>query len=592
MPRARLVFSLACSLPFVALGAAGCGLHFHRPHDAAAADQAQGELKGAQLTDGFAPELAQAGQMLAEELAVARAWAQQGRDRDLLDVFAATAADEHDPDAEMLLHPRCRARFKGDGWPTLCSKLTRRVAELGGLTLPLTPVVAAEPVKPAPGRARRDPPPRPAGPDALTTLLTDLRKQARAWRGPQSDEARLAKAGTDFVLSARASGLSPGTAPLPRCPGPPTAPRVRAVPDVAAEAERVHGLCVDRHRNLRAVQTAVCAGVAGCTGGRLGAQAAEALAIHDALAGYDLELTRRLDIYAAARRACEDAAPAGTGAQLGDGGPMASALGPGGPARCDPAQVKRSFAALAEIPVPPKLDAHAYGVLAREGRTIQLGEQIAALDKLIDRNEQRPARREAPPTALQSTALAEALHATIAGIDRVEDVVESLELAVMTLIRETLRVELAALTTAMGHAERRRRIDLARLTAQLEEYALLIAAHVDLQRLERAGCTQRPILEAQAAEDCRDETTRLLLAHSNAWMLGRAAQAQADVLDLGVRHEASIDRSRAAMAVREVYLAAGVAELAKFNRGGLDPEALAQIIVTAVGFGVVAGGVY
>ena len=84
----------------------------------------------------------------------------------------------------------------------------------------------------------------------------------------------------------------------------------------------------------------------------------------------------------------------------------------------------------------------------------------------------------------------------------------------------------------------------------------------------------------------------MLLAYSNAWTLGRAGQQQADVLELGVRHEASIDRSRAAMAVREVYLAAGVAELARFSRGGIKPEALAQIIVSAVGFGVVAGGVY
>jgi hypothetical protein len=70
--------------------------------------------------------------MLKEELEVARAWAQQGRDRDLLDVLAATASDEHDPDTEILLHPRCRQRFAGDGWTTLCSKLARRLAVVGG----------------------------------------------------------------------------------------------------------------------------------------------------------------------------------------------------------------------------------------------------------------------------------------------------------------------------------------------------------------------------------------------------------------------------------------------------------------------------
>lgn len=589
MPRVR-----SGPLPSLLLAGlvAGCGAHLHRPHDAAAADQAKVELQGARLTEGFAPELEQAGKMLAEELAVARSWAQQGRDRDLLDVLAAKAADEADPDTEVLFHVRCRGRFKGDGWPTLCNKLTRRIAELGGLTLPLAPVVAPEPVKAAPGRARKDLPARaPAGPDALTSLLTALRGQTRLWRGPNSDEARLARSGTDFVMRARAEGLSPGTAPLPRCPGPPSSPALRELPAVAAEAERGRGLCGDRRRNLETLQRTLCAGADGCTGGRLGAEAAAALAVHDALAAYDVELARRVDAYAAARRPCDAPGPTSPPGQV-------SGAGPSAPATCDPAQVRRAFAALAEIPVPARLEARAYGVLAREGRALQLGEQLAALDRLIEARQLRAARRpattpgSAAPTTTVAPALAEALHATIDGISEVEKVVDAFELSVLTLIRETLRVEHAALRTMIGHAERRRRIDLARLSAQLEEYTLLLAAYVDLQRLERAGCTQRPLLDAQAAEGCREELSRLLLAHSNAWTLGRAAQAQADVLELGVHHEASIDRSRAAMAVREVYLIAGVAELARFNQGGLPPEALAQLIVNAVGFAVVAGGVY
>jgi hypothetical protein len=256
--------------------------------------------------------------------------------------------------------------------------------------------------------------------------------------------------------------------------------------------------------------------------------------------------------------------------------------------------VQRAFAALAEIPIPPVLAAHDYTALAREGRVIQLREQLAALGALIEaRGGSAPARRPTgKATATVSTPLARALHGTITGIQRVEAVVDAFEVAVLSLIRETLRVEAAGLTAAIGHAERRRRIDLARITAQLDEYTQLIAAYADLQRLERSGCTQRAFIDAQQQASCRDETTRMLLAYSNAWTLGRAAQQQADVLDLGVRHEASIDRSRAAMAVREVYLVAGVAELAKFTRGGFRPEALAQLIVSAVGFGVVAGGVY
>jgi len=592
MPRVR--HGSLLSLLLLAGLAPGCGAHFHRPQDAAAAEQATGELTGARLTEGFGPELEQAGKMLAEELDVAKRWAQTGRDRDLLDVLGAKAADESDPDTEILLHPACRGRFKGDGWPTLCSKLARRLGELGGLSL-APPTSAVEPVKPAAGRARKDLATRaPAGPDAITSLMIEMRGQLRAWRGPGSDEARLAKSGTDFVMTARAAGLSPGTAPSPRCPGPPLSAAVREAPALAVEAERARGLCVDRRRNLDTLQKALCAGAPGCTGGRLGAQVAGAIAVHDTLAAYDLELTRRVDAYAAARGPCDTRAHS-----TGPSGPVnGAAPGPSAPATCDAKQVQRAFAALAQIPVPAQLEARAYGVLARQGRALQLGEQLAALDRLIEERQERAARRpvttptSAPPGTAVSPALAEALHATIDGISEVERVVDAFELSVLTLIRETLRVEYGALQTMIGHAERRRRIELAKLSAQLEEYTLLLAAYVDFQRLERAGCSQRPILEAQASEGCRDELSRLLLAHSNAWSLGRAAQAQADVQELGVLHEASIDRSRAAMAVREVYLIAGVAELLRFNQGGLKPEALAQLIVSAVGFGVVAGGVY
>jgi hypothetical protein len=574
----RVQFGLASLL----VGLPACGAHLHRPHDAAAADQAEVELKGARLTEGFAPELALAADMLTQELAAARAWAQTGRDRDLLDVLSATAVDENDPETEILLHPRCRGRFKGDGWSTMCSKLTRRVELLGGLTLPFAqPVVSGST---APVKVGRKEPVKPAtGPDELVRLLIELRTQLRAWQGPQSDAARLAKAGTDFVVTARAAGLSAGSSPPPRCPDAPPRPGVVRTLEVDAEAERVRGLCTQRRASLAALKTVGCAGVAGCNGGLLGKQAEAVLAVHDALAVYDVELARRLDAYAAVRRPCDATGPSG----------QVSSAGPSAPAVCDAAQVDRAFAAIGQIPTPTVLDARGFGVLARQGRAIQLGEQIAALDRLIESREDRPAPGvKAGDGATLSPELALALHRTIDGIDRVAQVVDALQLAVLTLIRETLRVERAALDGAIGHAERRRRIDVAKLVAQLDEYTTLVTAYIDLQRAERAGCAARPIVEVQAQDGCRDETTRMLLAYSNAWTLGRAGQQQADVLELGVRHEASIDRSRAAMAVREVYLAAGVAELAKFNRGGIKPEALAQIIVSAVGFAVVAGGVY
>lgn len=600
MQRARLGSGISSALAILStLLVPACGAHLHRPGDAEAAEHAQAELKGARLTDGFAPELAQAAAMLTQELEVARAWAQKGRDRDLLDVLSATAVDENDPDTEILLHPRCRGRFKGDGWSTLCSKLSRRIAELGGLTVPAS-IAAPEPVKPA-GRARKDLiKAAPAGPDPMLDLLGELRRQQRAWQGPQSDASRLARAATDYVVTARAAGVAPGSSAAPRCPVAPRPPGLPSTADVTAEAARLQGLCIDHRRNLEALVTAPCGGAADCKGGRIATGAAEALAVYDALAAYDTELARRLEVYTAARRPCDAAGTDPTKHVLAStatrpsGQVAATPAHATSPTVCDAAQVQRAFAALAEIPVPARLEPGTYEVLARQGRVIQLAEQLAALDELVESRESKPkpgAKRPASAAPPLSPELAEALHGTIAGIQRVEAVVDAFELAVLSLIRETLRVEHAALTAAIGHAERRRRIELARLTAMLEEYALVVAAFADLQRIERAGCAARPIVDAHK-EGCRDETTRLLLAYSNSWTLGRAAQAQADVLDLGVRHEASIDRSRAAMAVREVYLAAGIAELAKFNRGGIRPEALAQIIVSAVGFGVVAGGVY
>ena len=590
MQRVRLGgwISLAVAL---ATGVPACGAHLHRERDAEGSQQAQTELKAARLTEGFAPELQQAAAMLEQELLLARAWAQTGRDRDLLDVLSATALDENDPETEILMHPRCRGRFKADGWTTLCSKLSRRIAELGGLTLPLAPVVPT-PEPAASGRPRKEPV-RPAGPDPILGLLADLRGQGRAWTGPQSDAARLAKAGTDLVVSARAMGLSETAVPLPRCPAAPPAPGVQLDPAIVAGLKRVHGLCGDRRRNLGALFKVGCAGVAECKGGRLGAASAAAAAVHDALVAHDGELSRRLDAYAAVRRSCETTGSSGhvlAASTTGSSGQVAR--GGSGPATCDPAQVQRAFAALDEIPTHPALAAQDYTALAREGRVIQLREQLAALGALITARSGDSPKRVQTGGMQVSPALARALHGTVAGIQRVEAVVDAFEVAVLGLIRETLRVEVSALSSAIGHAERRRRIDLARVTAQLDEYTLLIAAYADLQRLERSGCALRPFLEAQQQPTCRDETTRMLLAYSNAWTLGRAAQQQADVLDLGVRHEASIDRSRAAMALREVYLVAGVAELAKFTRGGFQPEALAQIIVSAVGFGIVAGGVY
>ncbi|MBK7823898.1 hypothetical protein [Nannocystis sp.] len=315
--RSGLVFLMSASSASL-LAISACGAHLHRPHDAEAADQAVTELQGARLTEGFAPELALAADMLTQELAAARSWAQTGRDRDLLDVLSATAVDENDPDTEILLHPRCRGRFKGDGWTTLCSKLTRRIEELGGLTLPFGQVVA-EP-KPSPGRGRKELQARaPAGPDALVSLLVALREQMRAWQGPQSDAARLAKAGTDFVVTARAAGLSAGSSPSPRCPDAPARPGVVRSPEVEAEAARVRGLCAKRRDNLVALGTASCAGAAGCSGGRLAEQANVVLAVHDALAAYDVELARSLDVYTAARRRCEEVAVAGPAGPTGSG---------------------------------------------------------------------------------------------------------------------------------------------------------------------------------------------------------------------------------------------------------------------------------
>jgi hypothetical protein len=259
--------------------------------------------------------------------------------------------------------------------------------------------------------------------------------------------------------------------------------------------------------------------------------------------------------------------------------------------------LQQRFAALGEIPVSPALIRHDLAPLARLGHLHQLDEQLAAVDALIEERQTRPRRRADaggpdPTLSAEAPRFARALHATIEGIDRVQRVVDALELAVLALIRETLRVERDALAEAVVFAEKRVRIDRIKLAAQLDEAALLLEALVSLTKLERAGHTQVALMAAHDAKPSRDEVAKALLAFGNAWTVGRAAQKQADALDLGARHDASIARSRAAMAVRQVYLVAGVTELVKFNKGGLSPEALAQIVTNAVGFAVLAGGIY
>lgn len=687
-PRLRnhLFRSTARSGPFAALAlvtAMGCGLHLHHPRDAATAETADGELKASRLVDGFVEELAQSRAMLAEEVAAAQAWAEVGRDRDLLDVLAARG--ESDPEVEALYFPRCQKRFRGDGWTTLCSKISTRLQALTGHTVPFEGAGSPAPVA---GKPR---PPTP-GPDPATDLLRELRGLQQHWKGPNSGESRLARAVNEYELAARALRLSDAAAPAARCPllDPPG-----RSPVLQGSIDLQRGLCRGRRDNLRAIlERGVCRGE-GCGPSELQAQAARALAVHDALAQHHEELARRLYAYEAAKHPCtrpdppakarpaapnvspgpgspgQPDLPPSTGSPGQPGTPPGSGPGPApstpspeppprpaGPASvawlpvsfamfpgtgligqpwhllaapapqpsprvpagpsgataggsaapvpaalalptCDEAVLQHRFAALAEIPVPAALAADDLVPLGRLGRLHQLGEQLAALDALIESRQVRASRRaaaETDPAVAEAIAaaprFARVLHATIVGIDRLQQTVDTFETAVLALIRETLRVERDALVEAVGHAERRVRLARVKLAAELDEAVLLLEAHLGLLKLERAGCTQQGVVAAHEAGKCRDEVAKALIAFGNAWTLGRAAEKRADVIDLGVRHDASIGRSRAAMALRQVYLAAGVAELVKFNKGGLPPEALAQIVVSAVGFGVVAAGVW
>lgn len=305
--------------------------------------------------------------------------------------------------------------------------------------------------------------------------------------------------------------------------------------------------------------------------------------------------------------------PSPGGTQAASGGPTASPVAPN-PAptptpsftpavttpssqACDDTVLQTRFAELAEVPVPAILTAYDLRPLAELGRWYQLAEQLAAVDALIEAGQIRARRKaaaDADPAAAKALAgaprFARVVHTTIVGIDRLQQTVDTLALAVLALIRETLRVEHDALVAAIGLGERRLRLARAKLVAQLDEAVLLMEAQASLVKLERAGCPAQALMAAYEGK-CRDELTKALVAFGNAWTLGRADQKRADALDLGVRHDASIVRSRAAMALRQVYLAAGVTELVKFTRGGMAPEALAQLIVSTVGFGVLAGAV-
>lgn len=602
MPTPRL-------LPLSLAAALGCGAHLHRPSDAASAEGADTELKAAQLVDGFAGELGQSAAIAADELEAARAWAVASRDRDLLDVLAAT--DEADPDTERLLHPRCRGRFTGDGWPTLCSKIGARLQELTGANLP-----APEGAPPAAARPRRGPEPPAPTADPAADLLRELRRVQHHFKGPASGEARLGRAISEYNLGARALHLGGLAAPAPTCP----TLDLHAIPaELRGAHDRLRVRCGERRASLRQV-------VERAPASELGAAAERALAVHDALVQHHDDLARRLFAYDVARRPCTEgpaptllplstgaaAAPPASappasaprpaarapvlglplGAGLLDHGRWLQVAAPAPLPACDEPALRERLVALGGAYAGPALARFDLAPLGRLGRLYQLEEQLAALDALIEERQLRPTRADTPPAALgKAPPYARVIHQTIEGIDRVQQVIDAFEITVLTLLRETLRVERDDLLAARAHAERRVRIELARIGAQLDEATLLLDAMTRLGALGRAGCTQQPLAAAHEAPRCRDELTKVLIAFAGAWTLGRAAQKQADALDLATRHDASVARSRSAMALRQVLLAAGVAELVKFNRGGISPEALAQLIVSAVGFATVTGAV-
>ncbi|MCY1058736.1 hypothetical protein [Nannocystis sp. SCPEA4] len=740
-------------LSLVMVAALGCGLHLHRPRDAASAEGADGELKAARLVDGFAEELGQSQTMLTDEVAAAQAWAEVGRNRDLLDILGARG--ETDPEIAVLYFTRCRARFKGDGWTTLCSKISTRLHALTGHAFPLSD-------PPAPVSGSKAKAPIAAGPDPAADLLRELRTLQRHWKGPDSAESRLARAVNEHQLAARALRLGSADAAGPGCP---VLDRPGRAPVLQASSDRQRRLCDERRANLQALRERVVCNGAACGPSELGALVGQLLDVHDALQQHNDELARRLHAYEAAKQSCaapepqtgklkpippppsrrrpaspEPATPGTSGLSSEPGKPvqpepapdrpasvaaasvpgtmssgtglsahvsstMPSGAGPGEHARldlppvtgpigqialfpgagllgqpwaalapagpdpaapastsptpatrapttptptsgsaplpqgaaptagstspppgtvttatppstpttassspgtlvvtsgaCDDAILQARFAELAEVPIPPLLVTHDLRPLAELGRRQQLAEQLAAVDALIEARQLRARRKAAAdndPKAAEALAsaprFARIVHTTIVGIDRLEQTVSTLELAVLALIRETLRVEHDALVEAIAFAERRLRLARAKLAAQLDEAVFLMEAHAGLAKLERAGCTLQALMPAYEAGKCRDELTKSLVAYGNAWTLGRANEKRADVLDLGVRHDASILRSRAAMALRQVYLAAGVTELVKFTRGGMAPEALAQLIVSTVGFGVLAGAVF
>lgn len=728
--RAAVVAAVVTSLV-----APGCGLHLHRPRDAATAEGADGELKASRLVDGFVEELTQSQAMLTEEVAAAQAWAEVGRNRDLLDVLGARGEVE----VEELYFKRCRARYKGDGWTTLCSKISTRLFDLVGHAFPLAdPAPAAAPATKAKAPV--------AAPDPGADLLRDLRTLQNHWKGPNSGESQLGRAVNEHQMAARALRLGGADARAPGCPlfDPPG-----RAPVLQASIDRQRGLCQDRRDNLQALADKIVCHGPGCGASELGAVLGQAIAVHDALQQHNDELARRLRAYETAKQPCSgpepptkgrpkrespptrasapsepgvptvrpepapatsapaappaarppsvvmapaharpgmspstgsvghvpftlsartgpeehvpfvlsagagliglplallapavrtDAstpsasvspspapgagvtAPAGTTAGTPTAAPGTVAptptpgtrlpgtplvdpgtglgFSPGGGA-CDESILEARFAALGDIPVPPLLVSHDLRPLAELGRRYQLAEQLAAVDALIEANQLRARRRDAAdddPAGAQAIAgaprFARVLHTTIVGMKRLQEAVDTFELAVLALIRETLRVEHDALAGGIALSERRLRLGWAKLAGQLDEAVLLMEAHASLVKLERAGCTAAALMQGYEAPRCRDELSKSLVAFGNAWTLGRAAQKRADALDLGVRHDASILRSQAAMAMRQVYLAAGVTELVKFTKGGMAPEALAQLIVSTVGFGVLAGAVF
>jgi len=166
----------------------------------------------------------------------------------------------------------------------------------------------------------------------------------------------------------------------------------------------------------------------------------------------------------------------------------------------------------------------------------------------------------------------------------------------LILTKELQQVRLAAAERQIKRAEQRVALLEQRATGLLDAVRALLDARF---RLGLARDEAKDKLDAAAAKvftstvpaEARAQLLRSLTAFSDSFTLGEASAEEADYRLIALDYDISLDRSEDAAKEWERLIAVPIDRLIAFYGSGIKPEALAALIIQAIGLGGIAVGV-